>query len=395
MKTIKPGIRQKPNGHYFATKSIDGKRYYKEFATLREAEVWKNKFHPLANKEPKALAYPAKSPASDLVNGVDKQITVREIYELYLNGPLKALGDYTQYKLPLRMNRFLPPILSLKAAELTPKVISALIEEAKKTADRTRGRCDYKEELKHLTAILNWYRKEHDFKFVIPVMDYHKHMSRVAERPSKRKGLRADELASFIGALEWPLSFLAAIEFIYAMRINESCALSVETVNLRTCEIRVRDSITWVKDVPRLKRSTKTGNDSTLRMTEWVHAGFSRLKDELPPGCKFFFHHKGGLPRYRPIVDAYNKALKEIGVVDVSGTHFIRHTAGAISRKFGGVDASQAILRHSSVRMSEHYASLEVDEIATNVVANAEKILLEGRASNASKNQQMITVSAS
>jgi integrase len=101
------------------------------------------------------------------------------------------------------------------------------------------------------------------------------------------------------------------------------------------------------------------------------------------------------MPRYRPIVDAYNLALREIGIHGISGTHFIRHSAATLSRKLGGIDAAQALLRHKSTTMAEHYAKLDVNEKASEVVIHAERVFLEARASNASKTQDALTVSGS
>src|SRR5690606_3650426 len=137
MKTIKPGIRLKENGRYVATKSIDGKRYYKEFKTLREAEFWKNRINPLVNSSRnQRRIYPTPS-ADEVSNGRDEIITVREVYEKYLKGPLKKLGTYSQYKIPKRMERFLPPVFSVRMAELTPEVVSELLMFAESNATKT------------------------------------------------------------------------------------------------------------------------------------------------------------------------------------------------------------------------------------------------------------------
>lgn len=391
MKTVKPGIRLKPNGKYVATKSIDGQRYYKEAATLREAESWKNKFHPLVNKTPspsQLVVSPTPSSANEFSNGRDKFITVKEVFEKYLDGPLKSLGDYTQYKLPLRMKRFLTPIFAVRMAALNPEVITALLENAKLGASKTYGRSSFNEELKYLSSILNWYKGEHDFTFNLPITKYHKRIGTISQKDDGRKHLKVDELVAFIDALPWPLSFLATIEFLYGLRINETCALTTDTVKLKAREVHIKHSISWVKDVPAFKTSTKTKDYAIFKMTEEVYDGFTRLHQELPYGCKFYFHHNGGLPRYRTICDTFNETLRKIGVTDVSGTHFLRHTAAMISRKFGGIDASQAILRHASSRMSEHYAKLDVKEKSTEVIIHAEKLFLEARrATNATKSQ--------
>jgi integrase len=395
MKTVKPGIRLKPNGKYFATKSIDGQRYYKEAATLREAELWRNKFHPVAQKEvTQKFILPTTLPSNEYVNGRDLTITVKEVYEKYLNGPLKMHGDYTQYQWPNRMNRFLPPIFSVRMADLTPEVLSELIKQAVMKADDTYGRCDFREELKILKAILNWYKDEKDFTFSVPITKYHGKMSEVKPRENRQKYLSLDEFVRFTEKLPPFERNLATIQFIYGLRIGEVCALTRDAVDFDAGIIRLHQVITWVKDIPKLKKTTKTEDEAELKMTAEAELILREQEDRMPSGCRYFFHHQGKMPRYRYIEDNYNEALLAAGIHHVTGTHFVRHTIGKISRKHGGLDASQAILRHKTVKMSEHYSVLDINEKASEVVIHAEKIFREARASSASKTEETRKVSA-
>ncbi len=62
-----------------------------------------------------------------------------------------------------------------------------------------------------------------------------------------------------------------------------------------------------------------------------------------------------------------------------SGTHVIRHTISSITRKSLGLDAAQAILRHTSSRMSEEYAKLDVDKKVLFVVTQASDLLKQSQ----------------
>lgn len=393
MKTIKPGIRLKDSGKYYATKSIDGKRYYKEFKTLREAEIWKNKFHPLANKVVQTkFASPVRSSVNEFKNGRDNLITVREVYEKYVNGPLTSLGEYSRYKLPKKMERFLPAIFSVKMADLSPEIVTELMKHFRRTVGINRT--SLHEELKDFRTILNWYKDEMDFTYSIPITKHHFRQAKIKQKERKKKHISPDEIAKFIDLLPRQLQILATIQFIYALRIAEVCALTTDTVDFKNKKIHLKHSMTWVKDIPALKLTTKTEDDTVLKMGKEVEMLLKELDKERPDGCKFFFHSNGGLPRYRPIVDAYNLALKTAGIKDVSGTHFIRHSAATLSRKLGGIDAAQAILRHKSATMAQHYAKLDMDEVVSEVVINAEKIFTEARrASNASKDKASSKIS--
>jgi integrase len=386
MRTVKPGIRLKPNGKFLATKSIDGKRYYAEKNTLREAENWKNKFHPLVAPSPVQDRISPTSSANEFLNGRDAMITVREVYEKYLRGPLKKFGTYSQYKIPKRMERFLPPIFSIRMAQLSPEVISELLTHAELNASKTYGRMNFHEELKYLKAMLNWYKAEIDFTFSVPVTKHHYRNSVISQPETGRKHLSLEEVVAFIDKLPFELQPMAEIQFTFALRIAEVCALTIETVDFKRKRIYIRQAMTWLKDIPKLKPTTKTGDEAELQMTAESESILRRVDAKRPSGCRYFFHHNGGMPRYRPIVEAYNKALKEAGINDVTGTHFLRHSAATLSRKYGGIDAAQAMLRHKSSVMAEHYAKLDFNEKASEVVIHAERAFIEARrATNATK----------
>lgn len=93
-----------------------------------------------------------------------------------------------------------------------------------------------------------------------------------------------------------------------------------------------------------------------------------------PGGEKFFFHHKGKMPRYQMIREELNKALIQSGYGDYSGTHILRHSMSSYSRKEAGLDTAQAMLSHSSARQTEGYAKLDVNEKVTGVILQAEKL---------------------
>ena len=80
-----------------------------------------------------------------------------------------------------------------------------------------------------------------------------------------------------------------------------------------------------------------------------------RMDKEMP----LLFCDEQGLPlAYRKIQYHYNKALKKAGL-NVSGTHFVRHTAASIARQVGSsLDSVMSITGHKSSSMAEHYGKL-------------------------------------
>lgn len=389
MKTVKPGIRIKPSGKFIATKSIDGKRFYHEFDTLREATKWKNEFHPLVkpNVDQRQIIVPT---VSDQSNGRDTSIKFGEVVERYKNGRMKTLSVNKQYKKGKRMDRFLPPLYSVRMCELNPEVITKLIEKAKLSASDTFGRCNFNEEIKDLNGIFSWYKDEIDFTFHNPVTKYHKAIGKIKDVEYKTKYLNEEQLLRFIDHLEEPFQSMAVIQFCLALRIGEVAGINTNTVDFKNETISISEVITWLKNKPTHKKNTKTGDKTILKMNSEIIRRLRILDKQRPKGCKFFFHHKGGPAKYDVILDAYNTALKNAGLSDFSGTHLVRHTMGTMARRKSGLDAAQAILRHTTSRMAEHYAKLDVNDKASKVVIEAGEIFLRGRATNATKSDENV-----
>lgn len=384
--TIKPGIRKKSSGKFIATKSIDGKRYYAEFKTLREAEIWRNRFHPMADNKFNKNLFPSIQDQRKFGNGRDEIITFGEVYNKYLEGPFQLLGIYAKHKYPQRMSRFLPPIFSVRMFDLTPEVITNLLNHSKNDVANDR-RCNFNEELKILKSILNWYKSEKDFTFTIPVTKYHKKIGEIKPVEEKDKVLSLEQFLKFSENLKEPFKSMAIIQFFYALRVGEVAALTTDTVNISKKKIKISNVIIWINDRPTFKKETKTGVVTEFDLTDEIAARFLFLDNLRPKGCKFFFHHKGRPMGHRMIWKAYKEALKKADLGNFSGTHLLRFSMGTLTRKMDGLDASQAILRHKSSAMSEHYSELDFSETGSRVVLHAEELFLKTRATSATKEE--------
>jgi len=387
--TIKPGIRKKSTGKFIATKSIDGKRYYAEFKSLREAEIWRNKFHPMADNKFNKNLFPSNEIQKKFGNGRDEIITFGEVYKKYLEGPFQLLGTYSHFKFPQRMNRFLPPIFSVRMFDLNPEVITNLLNQAKDQI-KSKRRCNFNEELKHLKTILNWYKSEKDFTFTMPVTKYHKKIGEIKPVEEKDKVLSLEQFLKFTENLEEPFRSMAIIQFFYALRVGEVAALTTDTVNISKKKIKIANTIIWINDHPIFKKETKTGVVTEFDLTDEIVAKFLFLDNLRPKGCKFFFHHKGRPMGHRMIWKAYKEALKKSDLENFSGTHLLRFSMGTLTRKMDGLDASQAILRHKSSAMSEHYSELDFSETGSRVVHHAEELFLKTRATSATKKETKV-----
>lgn len=377
MKTVEKGIRKKDSGKYLVTKSIGKERYYAEFETLREARSWKNQFHPLLN--PEATEEKNIFTANDYSNGKDKEVSFGTVYQKYQEERMVLLSEYTQYKKELRANHFFPNLLSLKMSGMNSRVVIEHLKLMKGSTAEDSKRCNFEKELKDLNAVFEWYRKEIDSTFKSPITKTHYQFGKIKEVDKKKKDMTLDQFMNFISHLREPFQSLALIQFYLAGRIQETAAINLRTVDFNEGTITISKKVVWKKGKPKLFPGTKTEDGfAVIKMNKEMTDRLLALKKDIPEGSILFFHYKGKLLRYDMILEQYNDALKAANL-PFSGTHTIRHTMGTLSRKLGGLDACQAMLRHKSARMSEHYAKLDVNEKVTNVVIQAEELFNQAK----------------
>jgi integrase len=372
MITVKgyPGIRKKPSGNYLVTKSIGGERFHKEFKTLREASKWKNEFHPLLSPAVSSKLVPTASAQS---NGKDKSINFGEVVEKYRKGFMLSLEPYTQYKKEGRMSKFFGPLIGVPMCVMGPEVITNHLADLKLLVDNKSRRCNFDKELKDLASVFTWYRETYDFTFVNPVLKIHFKLGKIREVPEKKKDMDIDEFVLFAGELRPMFRSMAILMLLWAARVGEAAAITDDAVNFHKREVWLNKVIVWIRGRPDPKKGTKTGVDAVIRMTDMAYEELRKLERSRPKGCKYFFQYKGRPLRYGMILNEFNRALKEVGL-PYTGTHIIRHTMATITRKNLGLDAAQAILRHTTARMSEEYARLDVNEKVSKVVIQAEEL---------------------
>ena len=376
MKTLSPGIRQKENGKIIATKSFGKKRYYQEFDNERDAKKWRKEFHPLLSSTLKRNR--VIHTALDQSNGKDKFINFGEVIEKYRKDFLRTLSPYTQYKKIQRLSNFTHNIQAVSMCTMCPEIISNHLDSIRLLLADDSKRCNYDKELKDIASIFNWYKKNVDFTFVNPVTDVHFKLGKIKDITPKQKDMDMDEFVDFVSHLSPMFQSMAVIMLLWAMRVGEAAAISDDVVNFKKGEAFIYNVVTWMKGHPALKRGTKTGADAKMPITPEIRIELGKLQKLRPKGCKYFFQYKGNLLRYDMILKEFNRALKKAGL-PYSGTHVIRHTMATIARKNMGLDAAQAILRHTSARMSEEYARLDVNEKVSSVVIEASSLFKKSK----------------
>ena len=387
MKTKSPGIRQKDNGKFIATKSFGKKRYYREFDREVDAKKWRKDFHPLLSQNvSRNRIIPANS---DQSNGKDKFINFGEVLERYQKEFLKSLTAYTQYKKVQRLSNFTHNIQAIPMCTMSPEVITNHLEAMRLTVPKDSRRCNFDKELKDIASIFNWY-KTIDFTFVNPVVKVHYRLGKIKDISPKQKDMDMDEFVEFVSHLSPMFQSMAIIMLLWALRVGEAAALSDDVINYKKKEVFIYNVMTWMRGRPELKKGTKTGSDAKMPINETIEIELKKLQANRPKGCRYLFHHKGKPLRYGMILKEFNRALEE-SKLPYSGTHVIRHTMATITRKNLGLDAAQAILRHTTARMTEDYARLDVSERVSSVVIEASNLFKMSKKHATNCDQEVIS----
>lgn len=397
MKTVKPGIRLKANGRYVATKSINRKRHYREFVLLRDAIKWKNEFHPLLS--PSVRPQTLIPTVTFQGNGKDNAITLGEVFEKYQKGFLESLSRSTVYKKNKRMAKFGHYIFQLGMCQFNPEVITNHLESEKLQLQEKSRRFNFDKELKDLSSVFNWYRETIDFTYSNPVTKVHFRLGKIKEIPRKTMTMSTEQLISFFNAFEetddgFMFQTLAINMFFMAGRIQEAAALNDRVVDFSLNRIRVCEKIVWIASVPNHHFGTKTGEVGVVEMDLDLAQRLLRLKKMRPKGCTYFYHRKGKPLRYNLIRERFNAALLKAGLIEFTATNFLRHSMATLSRQLGGLDVSQAMLRHKSARMSEHYAKLDVNKKVSGVLVEAGEMFrtIRVRATNCDRETKEVNV---
>lgn len=256
-----------------------------------------------------------------------------------------------------------------------PEVINNHLSDMKLLIEAGSRRCNFDKELKDLASIFNWYKQTLDFTYSNPVTKVHFRLGKIREVEPRKKHMTDDELSAFFAHLEDPFQTLAIVQFLMAGRIQEASAINDRTVNFKTGEVEISEKLVWLRGNPEHRFGTKTGEEGRVKMPQEVITRLLRLRSTRPKTCRYFFHSRGKPLRYNLILKKYNEALKSAGLEEFSGTHILRHSMAKIARKEGGLEACQAILRHTSSRMSEHYAKLDANDEVSKVINFAARLV--------------------
>ncbi|PIP96123.1 MAG: hypothetical protein COV37_07690 [Bdellovibrio sp. CG11_big_fil_rev_8_21_14_0_20_39_38] len=368
------GFRFKPNGKIEASKQIDGKRFWKVFDRETEAYYWKKNFHPLLNPQPERpinrigddidlasfrnqLRTPARS------NGENMEILFEEVWELYWNTHLLTKELHTQHNNQKVAKRFYGPLLGIRMSDINRKVISRVIQEKKKEVVLSKTmkahRCNFNNELKKLSTLFSWYKRNFDPSYDIPVCTYHHSEGFIRKKPVKKMKMKVEEVLRFFNALELGINGkfwrdFAETQFYLAARVQEVGGLQWKYINLLDGTIDISEVAVYLgKEFVALKMGTKNGECRIVQMNKKLREILTRLFNERKDDSPFVFNIKGKPLSNQLIEQNYNRAYKKAGLENLSGTHTLRHTMANLIREHLSLDHAKAAGGWKSSRVVE------------------------------------------
>lgn len=277
----------------------------------------------------------------------------------------------------LSKERFLKGLFQIKMGDFSARTISQHIShEADKymSGSRVSRRTSFKEEVKFLNTLFNWWKREsEDITFNNPVI-FRKYVfesivNKEKYREDRVKKMSEKELALFINSFKegsvW--KDLALTQFYLCSRIAEAAALNVGSIDWDSNLVKVNETILWdreTKSYMQVKQYPKNGSKEVPLGRTLDEIISRRMKDTLEvesngSAYKLLFHYKGEPLKYRAIQYQYLQAIKKAGLDHkYSGTHFLRHTMATIARSYGDLDVALAIGGWKDRSIAQHYSKV-------------------------------------
>lgn len=376
-----PGIRKNTiTGRYQAKKKIQGKQYAETFATIREAQYWRNTFDgedtPVEKpKTTSTLGYVWKRMME--LHFPSLEVSTRRIWERRW-GPISELADYHM-------------------EDITSTVINRWIERKKKvfTSEEYQakgrghaGRCNLYNELNLFTTIFNWYKAEDEFEgeakeLFTPIRRRHKTMAFIREptvKPEQKK-ITVEAAFKFFSALPELYADLAMLQFFCAGRIGETAGVQISNLYLDEDYFMIKDSISWCnksKVFEYLKPFPKNKEPRRVHIHPWLREIIERRLRAKKKGCNFLFHIDGKPLNYCTIQLNYRLAQTKTGI-PYRGTHCLRHGMATLARRVGGMglDSVIAMTGHKDLKLADHYSKIDGEvqkETSMKIVEHIEKL---------------------
>ena len=320
---------------------------------------------------------------NSVLNGCQLSVTFGEVYRKYLELHAPTLSRLTALKQKERCERHLKPLFEVRMSQMTPERVSIFLEDAKaRVGKRTHpSRKGFQKELKDVHRICAWWMDQFDFKFQNPVRSFHWPMAVIEESFGKDRRISPQEVQRFLACLPPFYRDMAKVQFYTGGRVGEVAGIQLRNVNIERRVLTIREVITWVKGSPTVSRRPKTKHIREVYLNDTLLEIFTRRLSSVYTGCPFVFHDQGKALRYNRINNAYNKAWRDAGLEEFSGTHLMRYAAAqTIRRLTGSLEAVAAVTGHRSQAMAEKYSFTDVTELNRTSVVQVEKLMMSLKA---------------
>lgn len=341
-----PGIRKDlQTGHYEAYKTINRKRYSETFDSLKDARQWRLTFVPVEEK------------------AIELKMTLGELIEVYITERLNHLAASTR---GVRLDRIklFKDLSAHEVEKLSPEQIRRFFQKQANAARFSQSRrMNFDGEIKDLRAILNWYRENYNYKYVVPIIAKNLRASCTIRKDKKiKQKLTAEEFIKFFDALDPFYRDVALVQSRIAGRIGEVAGLQFSSVDFHNRSLLVKDVVVYgrKKEFIELKSNPKSGDIRSCFITDDLMEVLKRRQVLKHHNNDYVFHINGEPLKYRSVQHSYDYALKKVGLIHkTSGTHMIRHFTATLTRLVcGNLDAVQSVTGHKSMKLVEHYGAL-------------------------------------
>jgi len=233
---------------------------------------------------------------------------------------------------------------------------------------KPKDRHNFEKELEVLTVILNFYRKNINQRYYMPISREHYTNADFSKKePKSVRGLKEKDIGPFLSLLneKYPHYYpIALLQIGLGLRIGEACGLYWSDFDLESGASVVQRSIAWNKESGRLtpKRRKNRKKLDTI-MPKFVTTVLKELLKQRDYKVEYVFHMQGVPIRRQYVARAYNKILRELGVSYVSGTHMLRKTACIQTRRLTkDIYVASKLLGHGSVAVTEKHYQEHLDE---------------------------------
>jgi integrase len=360
--------RVKGNRYYVYKQIKKGKKntqYSKSFETYQEAKDWKK--------------------TQDISVSPDV-MTFAELKEIFLkehSRKVKATSIVVYRRLAIRLVFFDEYYVSQIDSKLVDRWLNHVCHPSY-LVNKKITRTSYEQELMLLRLICSYYGEYINDNYTMPIKKRHSSdcipdKEKYLLGKSKRKLLTKSEYRKLIKHLEdvalgnskikeKVCAFAFLLQALTGLRVGEIFALDWSDVCFVTEKLAVSKTVHWLPTDAKIAPMTKT---NVSRVVPLVSQALNALKKwQLLSGKRngLVFQVHGKIVS-RHLTRYYMDKFSKIAGIGITGTHKLRHTFGTLFYEASNdPNALKAVLGHSKVDMSFHYAQSTDESVAQGIM---------------------------